>query len=490
MQKMNFTVRGTIFALFPHYDQTDPRGREMVEQTERRLKQIDNERPEVILVPEPENVRDPKAVRVYCEGTPIGYVAHEQADKAQLLFDELHPIVPARITGVEAENGRYICIEAETSESALRMASDRYGARDAWSDWRCTLPKLPMPELWKSCQVLEFQIERQFPVLTLEQVKNLKNYLKLWIERSLHDFSVEAMQLRMRYAERLRTIGNGSLEAEAKRLEKQYAAICCGQRMGYRMRWWKELQQSEGMERYWDQWRSSRKHDNLWLDLHTVDSQLRRMPDGLYARIGDLSCFFATLRYRDDVTRSVLWDIYTLLLLRERLCRELGIAMKPLPMDAYGVQLEEEELVMSERTDGCLPKPTDEEGVFCPFTEEQQKDSGIRVRPDVVLGMMHAGRSKCVQKVDWLSFYCVLLRRRWVDDNLSAWCRMVESLFGLSLDNHTLSRTLKKDGSDYTAWTDADERILRRKQLAADFDTRLTAYFERKRAKVLESVRG
>ena len=92
--------------------------------------------------------------------------------------------------------------------------------------------------------------------------------------------------------------------------------------------------------------------------------------------------------------------------------------------------------------------------------------------------------------MDWLSFYCVLLRRRWVDDNLSAWCRMVESLFGLSLDNHTLSRTLKKDGSDYTAWTDADERILRRKQLAADFDTRLTAYFERKRAKVLESVRG
>ena len=334
----------------------------MVEQTERRLKQIDNERPEVILVPEPENVRDPKAVRVYCEGTPIGYVAHEQADKAQLLFDELHPIVPARITGVEAENGRYICIEAETSESALRMASDRNGARDAWSDWRCTLPKLPMPELWKSCQVLEFQIERQFPVLTLEQVKNLKNYLKLWIERSLHDFSVEAMQLRMRYAERLRTIGNGSLEAEAKRLEKQYAAICCGQRMGYRMRWWKELQQSEGMERYWDQWRSSRRHDNLWLDLHTVDSQLRRMPDGLYARIGDLSCFFATLRYRDDVTRSVLWDIYTLLLLRERLCRELGIAMKPLPMDAYGVQPEgeEEEGFTPELTDARLARAVTE----------------------------------------------------------------------------------------------------------------------------------
>ena len=216
---------------------------------------------------------------------------------------------------------------------------------------------------------------------------------------------------------------------------------------------------------------------------------LRRMPDGMYAHIGDLSCLFSVLRYRDDVTRPVLWDIYTLLLLRERICRELGIAMKPLPMDAYGVEDDEDSLV-PELTDGCLPKPTDEEWLFCPFTEEQQKDSGIRVRPDVVLGMMHAGRSKCIQKVDWLSFYCVLLRRRWVDNNLSAWCRMVESLFGLSLDNHMLSRVLKKDGLDYTAWTDTDERIQRRKLLAADFDTRLTAYFERKRAKVLEDVRG
>ena len=67
---MKLTVRGVTFALFPQYDQTDPRGREMVEQTVQRLKQLDQERPEVILMPEPENVKDPKAIRVYCEGSP------------------------------------------------------------------------------------------------------------------------------------------------------------------------------------------------------------------------------------------------------------------------------------------------------------------------------------------------------------------------------------------------------------------------------------
>ena len=344
--------------MFPQYDQTDPRGREMVEATVKRLQQLDEERPEVILMPEPENVKDPKAIRVYCQGSPIGYVAHEQTDTAHLLFDALHPIVPARIVGVEAEGKRHFCIEAELPESALRKQFAKPEASQAWKDWRCSFPKLPMPEVWKNCQVLEFQIEREFPVQTLEQVRNLKTYIKLWIDKSLHDFSVEAMQLRKRYVERLRGLGNNALETEAKRLEKQYAAISSGQRMTYRMKWWRELQHSDSMERYWDQWRCSRKEDNLWRDLHTVDAQLRRMPDRLYAHIGDLTCLFAVLRYRDDVTREVLWDIYTLLLLRERLCRELGVAMKPLPMDAYGV--EDEEAFVPELTDARLAKAVEE----------------------------------------------------------------------------------------------------------------------------------
>jgi hypothetical protein len=227
---------------------------------------------------------------VYCEGSPIGYVAHEQTDTAHLLFDTLHPIVPARIVGVDAESKRHFYIEAEMSESALRRQFDKREATDAWKDWRCSFSKLPMPEVWKNCQVLEFQIEQEFPVQTLEQVRNLKTYIKLWIDRSLHDFSVEAMQLRQRYIDRLRSVGNGAFDAEVKRLEKQYAAICSGQRMTYRMKWWKELQHSASMEHYWDQWRSSRREDNLWKDLYTVDSQLRRMPDGLYAHIGDLTC--------------------------------------------------------------------------------------------------------------------------------------------------------------------------------------------------------
>ena len=128
--------------------------------------------------------------------------------------------------------------------------------------------------------------------------------------------------------------------------------------------------------------------------------------------------------------------------------------------------------------------------LVCPFTEAQQKACGIKVRPDVVLALMHALQPQYVQKVDWLSFYTALLCRGWVEENLAAWCRMVKDLFAVELDSRTLNADLRINGTDYTQWTDLDTRIVRRKRLAADFDTRLTEYFERKRMAILEEVRG
>ena len=124
------------------------------------------------------------------------------------------------------------------------------------------------------------------------------------------------------------------------------------------------------------------------------------------------------------------------------------------------------------------------------FTDEQVRASGIRLQARVVLALMTLMQPQCKQKVDWLSFYSVLLNRRWVDDNVRAWCRMVEGQFGVTLDPRTLANDLTGQGSnDYRLWTDADRRIVRRKQLAAEFDNRLTAYFEKGRSAVLEGVR-
>ena len=113
----------------------------------------------------------------------------------------------------------------------------------------------------------------------------------------------------------------------------------------------------------------------------------------------------------------------------------------------------------------------------------------IRQHADVALAHMRDMQPLCTQKVDWLSFYTVLLRRRWVEENLSAFCRMVGDRFGVFLDNRTLSRDLKKNGPDYTLWIDDNNRISRRKRLAQEFDQHLAEYFKRGREEVMKGVR-
>lgn len=148
--------------------------------------------------------------------------------------------------------------------------------------------------------------------------------------------------------------------------------------------------------------------------------------------------------------------------------------------------------VAEAEADATVEQTADEQltALIDSFTDEQVRASGIRLQARVVLALMTLMQPQCKQKVDWLSFYSVLLNRRWVDDNVRAWCRMVEGQFGVTLDPRTLANDLTGQGStDYRLWTDADRRIVRRKQLAAEFDNRLAEYFERGRNAVLEGVR-
>jgi hypothetical protein len=322
-----------------------------------RLEELDRERPELILMPEPENMNDPMAIRVYAKGASVGYVAHEETHEAYRLFDASQSMARARFVQIDTtRNGDFIA-EAELPVEALIKPQPKPVRTEAWKNWKCIFPKLSMPLAWKECHVLEYQMEELFAHPDERNIKLLKDYMKVWTDKSLHDFSVDAMQLRKRYIGQLRTLG---LEQNAQRLERQYAAISSAHRMTYRMKWWKELQQTDEMELYWNAWRSGRMDDNLWSDLHQVDSQLRHMPDGLYSQIADLTCLFSAMRYHDNVSRPVLWEVYTLLLLRERICRELGIAMKPMPVHAYGVEEEKEDIHVSPLTDARLAKAVEE----------------------------------------------------------------------------------------------------------------------------------
>ena len=131
------------------------------------------------------------------------------------------------------------------SEEALSRKPSVFTTRDIWKEWRCAIPEFSHPEAWNSCRVLEFMIEDILSRPDEMQWQELTDYLNKWIDRSLHDFSAEAMDTRNDYIRRIRALGDGHLEPMAKRLEKQISAICGDHRMVYRMDWWKKLQHSE-----------------------------------------------------------------------------------------------------------------------------------------------------------------------------------------------------------------------------------------------------
>ena len=341
MAEIRLKIKGVHYAVHPDYNpkRGDESTEEMEMSTIERLRELDEKRPKVILVPEPDNTVDPKAVRAWCEGNPIGRVDADQTSEAHCLFNETCHMAIVQIESVEVQKRGNFFVKAELSEEALSRKRSVFDKSDIWKGWKCDIPKFVVPEAWNSCRILEFMIENILSDPNEIQIQELTDYLNKWIDRSLHDFSAEAMDTRNDYIRRIRGLGDGRLEPLAKRLDKQISAICGDHRMIYRMAWWKKLQNSEVMEKYWDKWQSGQGADNLRKDLYKVDTCLRRIPDNLYSLIGDVSELFSALRYR-DVPRDILWNIYTLLLLRQRICRELGIAMKPLPINAYGVEME------------------------------------------------------------------------------------------------------------------------------------------------------
>ena len=357
MAEIRLKIKGVHYAVHSDYNPKngDVSTEDMEQRTIEKLRELDEKRPKVILVPDSDNPVDPKAVRAWCEGNPIGYVDANQTSEAHCLFSETCKMSVVQIDSVEVQKRGNFFVKAIVSEEALSRKSSVFNQKDIWKEWKCDIPKLPMPVDWSSCRVLEYMLDEILSNPKEIPLKELTDYLNKWIDRSLHDFSIEAMETRHAYIKRIRDLDDARLEPLAKRLDKQITAICSDHRTIYRMDWWKKLQYSEQMEKYWDKWRGGQGADNLRKDLYQVDTYLRRMPDDLYLLIGDVSDLFSALRYR-GVPRDILWSIYTLLLLRQRICRELGIAMKPLPTNAYGVETEdvEEESVSDVTSDNCV----------------------------------------------------------------------------------------------------------------------------------------
>jgi hypothetical protein len=181
----------------------------------------------------------------------------------------------------------------------------------------------------------------------------LEQYIRLWLENSLHDLSHEARLTREHYIMRLKEMGlqNAASWQEAgqegvrrntvpsqeppsqnatprqemtpqneapsqepfpriralvSELEKQRTAICGQKRMTLRTgQWWKELLASDEMDRLWKTW-VARMGDNKEQGMTELVTPLKALPNDLYIYIDDKKTFFSRLHY-SGVPRNVYW---------------------------------------------------------------------------------------------------------------------------------------------------------------------------------------
>ena len=443
MDEYRLQVVGVHYAANPDDkgDVTDATARE--EQTIDLLRWMDAERPRVVLVAEPSNVHDPNAVMVRAAGRKVGYVVRDQSTLAlRLLKSGGKGMMSATIDEVEVKRRGNLWVVVKADSEAVERTELKQAKHD-WSKWVCRIPALPLCDQWIAMQEAEFVLDDLLEHPDDVKVDELSLYMTVWIDSCLHDLSCDAKLLRERYKAELTALGDERLRRLISRLDKLSVAICGDHRRGYRMEWWDGMRHSPEMEHYWTVW-ATRQGRDAWHDLREVDRYLRQLPDRTYDFVGDLDTLFARL-YSLDIPRRVLWHVYSLLLLRERLCHELGIAMQPLAPDAYDLEDVEEE----------------EEDVPCDTAEEEVPAAGGAVAKRHISELiLEACTERMKSGSDWIALYNLLTEKGYVERTYAGFARYINAmnLPGLpQCSKDTLSKAhdiyIKKS---YVYWSPAD----------------------------------
>ena len=374
MATYRFKIVGVHYAVNP--DSCTDETEIMHQRTADRLRELDRMRPAVVLIPEPSNPVDTRAVMARVMGERIGYV-----DKTQL--DTLHALLQAggglplkaTIEAVEARKHGWmiVCLEADGD---VRIEPQNQ-PDSLWKEWACTLPVLPATDSQFAQIEAEVMLDDVFskhptdgggspqstqsstesssspsdgmqdennknnPCESVESVVGLniiEQYLRIWLNSSLHDLSNEARLTREHYIMRLREMESQNatpgqelsnrIHKLISEIEKQRTAICGQKRMNLRVdKWWKELLQSKEMEQLWGMW-TLRSDGNAEQWGNELDSHLKALPNSLYAFIDRKKLFFSRLYY-SHIPRKKYWQIVSLMLLKDRMQAEGGRESRP-----------------------------------------------------------------------------------------------------------------------------------------------------------------
>ena len=379
-------IVGVHYAVNPDSTSRTEETELMHQRTAQRLRELGEQRPPVALVPEPSNPVDPRAVMARVRGNRIGYVDKTQLDIVHsLLQSRGGKSLVARIDEVEARKHGWLYVAVEAGEEVPVEPLQK--PEDAWREWESSLPVIAPDEAYFAREEAEAMLDEvlsKYPIMLVpsgfaphstqssteslsapaddvqgenkekrcdtpcDSVVNIdliETYVRLWLQSALHDLSNEARLTREHYIMCLKQMTpqntdpstegvpqNAVLSQEplpriralVYELEKLRTAICGQKRSNLRVdKWWKELMQSEAMDRLWKTW-MTRNTEGMEQGVNELCTPLRALPFDLYAFIDDRKLFFSRLHYA-GVPRTKYWQIVSLMLLRERALRIMKV---------------------------------------------------------------------------------------------------------------------------------------------------------------------
>ena len=323
MATYRIKIVGVHYAVNADSTSATPETEAMHLRTAERLRKLDEARPRVVLMPEPSNPVDARAVMARTQGKRIGYVNKEQLDTVHALLQAGggRPLV-ATICEVEARKHGWLFVEVKTEAEV--PVEPITSLTDEWKSWTSTLPSIAPDE----AQYAREEAEAMLDVPDETDIDFIENCIRLWLDNALHDLSNEARLTREHYISWLkglaeRNVPSGQeplprIKALVAALEKQRTAICGNRRMRLRIEgWWKELMESGEMDILWKTW-MARTGGELEQGMNEALALLKALPYDLYAVVDDKGLFFSRLHY-NHVPRKVFWQIVSLMLLRERM---------------------------------------------------------------------------------------------------------------------------------------------------------------------------
>ena len=330
----SFRIVGVHYAVNPDSNSHAEETELMHQRTAQRLRELDEVRPPVVLIPEPSNPADTRAVMARVDGGRIGYVDKTQLDTVHALFQTNggRPLM-AHIESVEAKKHGWMMVQVESKEEVRIEPQNQRGS--VWENWTCMLPVLPTIESQFAMMEAEAMLEDALSKSTIEPIER---YIRLWLDNALHDLSHEARLTREHYIMRLKELVSQNATADQElsnrisalisAIEKQRTAICGQKRMNLRVdKWWKELLQSKEMEQLWGMWTLHNEgNSEPWGN--ELDSHLKALPNSLYAFVDRKKLFFSRLYY-SHIPRKKYWQIVSLMLLKDRMQVEGGRESRP-----------------------------------------------------------------------------------------------------------------------------------------------------------------